>query len=899
MARFKISPKLLIGIIVAVFFGVSLLFRIYLPYEKIFVGEWIKYSGTDAYFYTRLVDNMVHNFPHLTQFNPFFIYPGGGAVGSLSFFHWLQACFTWIVGLGSPTQHTVDVVGVYFPAILGALVVIPVYFIGKTLFNKWVGVLAAGLAAVLPGEFLGRSILGAGDTPVAETLFTTTALVFLILAIKTAGQRQLTFKNLIERDWKVITRPLVYSLLAGIFLGMYLITWLGALLFVFIIILYFLIQFIINHLRARSSDHLTIIGFILFLVALIIFVPTTSATYLSFAMIVAVLIPLGLCGISLLISSRGLKPYYYPIALVVAAVVFAGIFYVVTPGSFSVLLRNFNFVFFPLGSTATTTIEMQPLLNPQGDFTAMYAWGNFTTGFFIAPWWLIPGLGFAAICGYIYHLNKQGSNGKPLLLFLVLSAVILIIVAVTQYSSGYSLDVKFIPGVALISFSILTYLLVRGQNEGQRWQTSLVWVLVILMLLVMLIILVTYREARYFAILPFALLIYLFFKQRGDDEHRLFFLFWTLLILIVAMIQRRFCYYLVINIALLSAYLSWQVIWLSGLRKLASKPGQIKEEVTAEPDKFKTKKKHEEGRSLTVYYVNTALAVIVVFVFVFFFNIIYSKNSAPQVTYAPSDAWQASLLWMKDNTPEPMGEPDAYYRLYEAPPLGEEFEYPESAYGVTSWWDYGYWISRIAHRIPSANPSQEAGPIRKVANLFLSREEPAARDVMTELDSSYIILDYATCTSKYWAVADWNGEELDKYIGTYYIPYEGQLVPLQLFHSEYYHSLCVRLYNFDGEAVPAGKITVVSYQDKVDQQGNNYRQATDIQEFESSQEAVAYMESDKSVEHRIAGIHPFISPISLEAVEDYRLIYSSEFGRTDSTVGLIPEVKIFEYIPQE
>ena len=63
----------------------------------------------------------------------------------------------------------------------------------------------------------------------------TIIILFLILAIKTAGKRQLTFDHVKQGAWAVITRPLVYSLLAGIFLAIYLITWQGALLFVFII----------------------------------------------------------------------------------------------------------------------------------------------------------------------------------------------------------------------------------------------------------------------------------------------------------------------------------------------------------------------------------------------------------------------------------------------------------------------------------------------------------------------------------------------------------------------------------------------------------------------------------------------------------------------------------------
>jgi len=724
MERFKLSPKLFIGILIAIFFGISLIFRVFLPYDQIFVGDWIKFSSIDGYFYMRLVDSLVHNFPDLTHFDPFFIYPGGHGVGGVHFLKLLLAGFIWVIGLGSPTQHTVDVVGVYFPAIMGALTVIPVYFIGKALFNKWAGVIAAALIAILPGEFLGRTILGFSDTPAAEILFTATAMAFLILAIKTAGQRGLTFSHLLKCDRAVIVRPLVYSLLAGIFLGIYLLTWLGGLLFVFIISLYFIIQFIIDHLRRKPSDHLGIVGVILFLVTLIIFLPFSPSTDLTVAVVVALFIPLVLAGVSLLVSGRGLKPVYYPLSLIGIGVVFIVIFYAVAPGLLDNMWHMFKMVFAPGGSTATTTLEMQPFLSPQGSFSTLVAWGNFTTSFFLAPWWPIPG----------------------------------------------------------------------------------------------------------FAFISFIILIWLFIKRRSDDKYWLLFFVWTLVILVATLVQRRFAYYLVINIALLSAYISWQAIWLAGLRKLVAKPEEKAEKehyyleatkkhdyyeilgiarsasyreikkafrelsskynsdrnltpetednfkeinkafdvlsnpgkradydrATREISERKKTKRRGGGQGITMNHINVVLAVIVVFFFVLFPNIVKARDMAPKAQFAPSDAWQESLLWMKENTPEPLGDPDAYYKFYEKPPPGESYEYPESAYGVTSWWDYGYWISRTAHRLPSANPSQSPGPISRVADLFLSDEESLAEEKMRELESSYVIIDYATCTSKFWAIVSYS-----------------------------------------------------------------------------------------------------------------------------------------------
>ncbi|PJB49989.1 MAG: hypothetical protein CO103_03600, partial [Chloroflexi bacterium CG_4_9_14_3_um_filter_45_9] len=69
------------------------------------------------------------------------------------------------------------------------------------------------------------------------------------------------------RNWAIITKPLIYTLLAGIFLGIYLLTWVGGLLLVFIIFAWLVIQFLIEHLSGKSTDYLGIIGVILFLIA--------------------------------------------------------------------------------------------------------------------------------------------------------------------------------------------------------------------------------------------------------------------------------------------------------------------------------------------------------------------------------------------------------------------------------------------------------------------------------------------------------------------------------------------------------------------------------------------------------------------------------------------------------
>src|SRR3972149_11633546 len=241
----------LMVLLLAGIFGMALLFRVLLPYEQCFSGDGvIKFGGVDAYFYQRIIDNTVHNFPQLMSFDPYLLYPGGSTLTNIYFPVWLLSGFIWIIGLGSPSQHLIDTVSAYAPAIFTALPIFPIFVIGRALFNKRAGIIAAALFAVLPGEFLGRTVIGMNDTVGIEILLTATFMAFVILVIKTAEDRgsALTLKGTALKKKRYI-RPVIYGTLAGLFLGLYLVSWMGALLFVFILAIYFIIRIIKTYLQ--------------------------------------------------------------------------------------------------------------------------------------------------------------------------------------------------------------------------------------------------------------------------------------------------------------------------------------------------------------------------------------------------------------------------------------------------------------------------------------------------------------------------------------------------------------------------------------------------------------------------------------------------------------------------
>ncbi|MBI4188500.1 MAG: oligosaccharyl transferase, archaeosortase A system-associated [Chloroflexi bacterium] len=773
----KLKPRLICAVLLALFFGVSLWLRVYLPYDKVFSGGWIKFTGNDAYYYMRLVDNLIHNFPHLTGFDPYAIYPDGSGVSNISFFGRLLAGITWAIGLGSPSEHLIDVVGVYFPAILGALTIIPVYFIGKELFGRWAGVLAAGLIAILPGEFLGRSILGFTDHHIAETLFTTITMLFLILAIKSASQKQITFSHLKRHGWTTSVKPVIYSLLAGIFLGIYIFTFAGALLFVFLTFLYFVIQFIIDHLKSKSTDYLCMVGIIFFFTTLIISLLISLGIFFLAPLIIASLMMPILNSISRLMINRRIKPTYYPLTIIGIGLAGLGILYLINPVLISAMLSSFS-IFRPTGASLTT-IEMQPIFRPWSDLPLALVWGNFSIGFFLS----IIALGIL-----IYLVIKQGNPEKSLLVV------------------------------------------------------------------------------------------------------------WSLVILAATIGQRRFAYYFAVNIAVLSGYLTWQALRLAGFQETTSEPAEIAK------DTKRKKTPPRDRHTRTMRYVNEALAVLIAVLIVYlpnvvkiFPNIPMAIETASEAPFTVSNAWVDSMYWLKANTPEPFGNPDSYYQPNRPLAPGEKYQYPDSAYGVMAWWDYGYWITRIAHRIPNVNPSQKPGPIINVANFFTSQDEDSANKIRRELGSAYIITDVETTTSKFWAVATWAQKAQSEFFDIYLVPQENKLTPVQLFYPEYYYSIVTRLHNFNGQAVTPTKSMVVSFQENSDQQGNRYKVITSAQEFDSYQKATDYIASQNSTNYRIVGIHPFISPVPLEALQNYRLIYSSPDSVALPNLEPVPAVKIFEY----
>lgn len=222
----------------ALFATIAFAVRVGIFYHAVFANDFVTFVETDAWYHMRLVDATIRHFPSRIWFDPYLVYPGGEPVNAGPFFDWIIAGIALVIGLGAPSPRMVDLVGAYVPPVIGMLTVIPIYVLGRELFSRRAGLWSAFIFAVLPGQTLLRSAIGFTDHHCAETLLTTTALMWLVLALDEARPRR----------WR-----LRMSIACGVTFGCYLLTWGGATLFVLVIVAPFAGSLFIDKLRRKAS----------------------------------------------------------------------------------------------------------------------------------------------------------------------------------------------------------------------------------------------------------------------------------------------------------------------------------------------------------------------------------------------------------------------------------------------------------------------------------------------------------------------------------------------------------------------------------------------------------------------------------------------------------------------
>jgi len=687
----KIKSSLPYTLAVAVIGFVALWIRT-LPSDTVFLSNgFVRFGGNDPWYHMRTLNVLLENYPGRMFFNPMTNYPNGSYIHFGPLFDQMMAITSLFLGMGNPSQELVNTVGAYFPTVLGALTVIPVYYIGKHLGGHKTGILAAILIAFAPGQFLSRSIIGFTDHHVAESLFSTFFMMFFMLALISAKEKGLRFEHVISKNLSVLKEPLIYSIMSGVMYSAYQLSWPGASLFLLIALVYAVVQYVLDYFHGESSDYLGFTGIVSSLVSAIIIFPFIhpdmgfSMFYYSWfhpAIIIGTMT--GFVVLSFIereFKSRNIRAYYYPLAILGIGVLGLLAVRIVSPPIYSLIIGAPNMIFGVQTGGAATIAEVSSIFYESGAFTLSRVFGNFT-------------------------------------------------------ASGF--------------FASLLGMLILAVN--------------------------------------------LFRKPKPEE---VLVLVWSFLILLTIYGQNRFAYYYSINVAILSAY-------VGGLLLEKVKWGQLNERF-----KSSVKSPADIPGFLKFVKVEQVIAVLAIAV-VLIYPVYGSAMELTKGTGGPDGTWIEACLWLKSNTPDPGMD---YNAVYEAPEDGETFDYPDTAYGVMSWWDYGHWIETIGHRMPNANPFQAGiggrrGSIEDenqpgASTFFTAQSEDEATKVLEAVDpdpdkagARYVISDVEMATGKFYAMTAWT---LDT--EGYYQPYWTGSGYTYLPSERYFKSMESRLHILDGNGL--------------------------------------------------------------------------------------------------
>ena len=235
------------------------------------LGTRFFYSGPDPYYNMRLCQVTLEtgSYPFLSEGDPLLNYPVGHASsGRPPLFNMIAVSLAHVGGLFMPTLEALGWLMLFLPAIYGALLVFPMYGIGKELFSKKVGILSAFFVAIIPIH------IGSGHGS-AFSLFDHDSFLLLLFT--------LTFyfiiKMLKEKDIKVKG---IYSILTGITIGAIQLTWAAGQSILLIILAYMIVQLVFDIFRHKLDYNNPLRISFIFLISFAISLPYFYAKSVPF-----------------------------------------------------------------------------------------------------------------------------------------------------------------------------------------------------------------------------------------------------------------------------------------------------------------------------------------------------------------------------------------------------------------------------------------------------------------------------------------------------------------------------------------------------------------------------------------------------------------------------------------
>lgn len=158
-----------------------------LAFPEVFPGHGlVELAIADSAYHARRALFSVVNFPHVLVWDPYLAFPDGAPVRWPPLYDWLLAAVARLFG---DDQATFEHVAAWASPALGALTIVPVYFVGRELGGRRLGLGAAALLALLPVAARTAS-LGDVDHHAAVALLGATLLVTCLALLRAAASQR-------------------------------------------------------------------------------------------------------------------------------------------------------------------------------------------------------------------------------------------------------------------------------------------------------------------------------------------------------------------------------------------------------------------------------------------------------------------------------------------------------------------------------------------------------------------------------------------------------------------------------------------------------------------------------------------------------------------------------------
>ncbi len=247
-------------------FLIALFVRSYFAFEMSQENDYLVSGGSDSYYWRRIIDYNAETGKSL-YWDWLINYPDGIRNPRPPFFSMSVAVPAVLTqGLFDSLSDATGFMFVWSTAFWGALTVVPVFFLGKEIFGRRVGLMSAFFLALMPSH-VQRSVLSNADHDAIILFFIVLTFFFLLKAVKTQQHKRWvqswksmdSIRSGLGEYFSESRTALLYSLMAGVSFACIIMIWVGYAYVAVLILAYYVIQVMLNTFKGVDSMSVTVI----------------------------------------------------------------------------------------------------------------------------------------------------------------------------------------------------------------------------------------------------------------------------------------------------------------------------------------------------------------------------------------------------------------------------------------------------------------------------------------------------------------------------------------------------------------------------------------------------------------------------------------------------------------